>query len=168
MNAYLNKIISLITLLSFLLYSCGGTYQKSDVFNIDKLYDDINSYSEDNPVQILLTTNEFYSGQNIHVNRDSTSWVDKQTKERMSFKTSAIHKIIIKNKISSATVGILFGALSVISIFYLLGFGKYRGHPDMRSLIIIVGIIGGGAIGGFFGAFQNNDHVFILNDLNAN
>ncbi|MFC2088659.1 hypothetical protein ACFLSX_03580 [Calditrichota bacterium] len=47
MNIYLNKIISLITLLTFLFYSCGGTYRKSESFNVKKMYDEINSFDSD-------------------------------------------------------------------------------------------------------------------------
>ncbi len=163
MNLYLKNVISLITLFSFLFYSCHMVIRKSDTFNIKKMYDDINSYAEGNKVQVLMINNNFYSGYNFDMDDESASLIDIQ-QNKINIKTSEIHQIIIKNKISSTVIGVFSGASIFAFISYLSGIPVSGGHPNMGMLLYIPALIGSGVIGGFIGSLQNNDKIFIINE----
>jgi hypothetical protein len=162
MRIYVKKIICLVTLLSFLFYSCGGTYRKSDSFNYQKMYDDINSQAEGKTVQVLMIDKNIYSGHNFYLEKNSTSLFDIQQQQIININTSEIHQIIIKSKISTTLVGILTGASIFAFLSYLSGLPPIS--KGLGKLVYITAILGSAAIGGFIGSFQNNDKIFIINE----
>ncbi len=115
-------------------------------------------------VSLLLDHGELVIGSNVHIRRDSTSWLDPATGESHSVPTRIVHKISTNNHLEGAWDGVRTGLLSDA---FVIGIGLgVLGRNDLAIGFIAEGtavlmVTGGLIYGGFKG---HTDEYYIYAD----
>ena len=152
------KVVSFVLVICFTNLSCFATYYKSKSSDSQRYYSNINSTSKRYDGTVYLINGESFDVENIVVTPDSTTWIDSNTSNKISVKTSDINKFEFKNHLIGGIGGFVIGFLVGLTLGYV---GDIISEGE-ASYGILGGVLLGSGLGLLIGGGLGDRKEYII------
>ena len=162
------QLLFIFYLLLLCLTGCSSTYYiKNDPTSLDEFNEEL----QGNAGTIVLKDGPDISARRMHINEDSSSWVEVKTflnvtklaKDTSRAATADIEKIVLKNKGLGAVEGLAFGAIGGSFVGKIMASNQgddLKKQLDAGIGSLLLGTVGGAVLGLMIG----HSYHYILTD----